>query len=310
MEKKILVAVDGSSYSNNSVDYLGTLFGPQAEVKFHLFSVVSCGSLPSGKEWMDELELLNILPPDAQKRLRSAKTYLKTATTRFCELGVNPERITSEVKLARQSVSHDIVFEARKGLFDALVIGRRGLTKLEELVMGSISEEILKNCHNVPVWIIDGKVNSRKFLVPIDGSFCAMMAVDHLAHILQDSKHCEITLFHSSAMLSSAGSFDPDDFYKQWGREWCEEHMGRPDSLFHAPKQLLLESGIPEDKIGWLHSSKGIEASRQILRQALIDDYGTIVIGRRGKNVKKGIFRGVSNRVVLMGDQVAIWIVG
>lgn len=310
MEKKILVAVDGSTYSNNAVHYLGSLFNRQPEVKIHLLSLISCSSLPPGKEWMDDLELINCLPPDAQKRLRSAKTYMNSATAKFESLGVGPERITTEVSLARQSVGLDIVNKARKGLFDALVIGRRGITKLEELVMGSISEVILKECHDLPIWIIDGKVDSSKFLVPIDGSFCSMMAVDHLAHILQDNTHCQITLFHSSAMLSSASDIKPGDFYEQWGREWCEEHMSRADSLFHAPKQLLVDSGIPADNISWLHTSKGIEASRQILRQALIDDYGTIVIGRRGKDVKKGLFRGVSDRVVLMGDQVAIWIVG
>ena len=310
MEKKILVAVDGSTYSNNTIHYLGTLFGQHPEVEIHLLSIISCSSLPPGKEWMDELELMNCLPPDALKRLRSAKTYMKTATTKLERFGISREKITSEVKLAKFSVSNDIITEARTGLFDALVIGRRGITKLEELVMGSISEEILKKCHDLPIWIIDGHVDSHKFLVPIDGSFCSMMAVDHLAYILQDSSHSQITLFHSSAMLSSACRIIPHHFYDQWGREWCEEHMSRPDSLFHAPKQLLIEKGIPADKIQWLHTSKGIEASRQILRQALIDDYGTIVIGRRGKDVKKGIFRGVSDRVVLMGERVAIWIVG
>lgn len=310
MEKKILVAVDGSTYSSNAIHYLGNLFSQQPEVKIHLLNIISCGSLPSGREWMDEQELLNCLPPDAQKKLRSAKTYMKTAIGKFDRLGVSPERITSEVKLARTSASNDIIDETRKGLFDALVIGRRGITKLEELVMGSISEDILKKCHAMPIWIIDGKVDSGKFLVPIDGSFHSMMAVDHLAHILQDNKHCYITLFHSSAMLSSASSIIPRNFYEQWGREWCEEHMGRPDSLFHAPKQLLMDSGIPEDNIHWLHTSKGIEASRQIIRQALIDDYGTIVLGRRGGDAKKGIFKGVSDRVVLMAEHVAIWIIG
>lgn len=310
MEKKILVAVDGSTYSNNAVKYLGSLFAQQPEVKIHLLSIISCPNLPPGKEWMDELELMNCLSPEAQKRLRSAKTYMKNAIVKFNGLGIGPERITTEVKLARQSIGLDIVNEARQGLFDALVIGRRGITKLEELVMGSISEIILKKCHDLPIWIIDGRVDSHKFLVPIDGSFSAMMAVDHLAHILQDNNHCQITLFHSSAMLSNACKIIPQDFYEQWGRAWCEEHLSRPDSLFHAPKQILIDSGIQADNISWLHTSKGIEASRQILRQALIDDYGTIVIGRRGKDVKKGIFKGVSDRVVLMGDQVAIWIVG
>ncbi|MDF1577916.1 MAG: universal stress protein [Desulfurivibrionaceae bacterium] len=310
MEKRILVAVDGSIYSNNTVHYLGTLFDRLEEVRLHLLSLVPCGALPPEKEWMDELELLNTLPPEARKRLRSTKTYIKNATDKLHRLGINPERITTEIKLVRRSVADDIIDEARKGLFDALVIGRRGITKLEELIIGSASEAIFQKCHDVPIWIIDGRVDSRKFLVPIDGSICSMMAADHLAHIIEGCQHCQITLFHSSAMLSSARSIEPSDFYAKWGREWCEEHMSRPDSLFHAPKQLLVESGIPAENIKWLHSSKGIEASRQIIRQALIDDFGTIVIGRRSEDVKKGIFRGVSDRVVLMGDRVAIWIVG
>ena len=310
MEKKILVAVDGSIYSSNTIQYLGSLFGQMDEVKFHLLSIISCSTLPSSKEWMDELELINCLPPEAQKRLRSAKTYMKTATTKLAKFGIGEDRVSTEVRLGRQSTSADILGEARKGLYDALVIGRRGITKLEELVMGSISEEVLNKSHNVPIWLIDGQVDSHKFIVPIDGSFCSMMAVDHLSHILQDSKHCDITLFHSTAMLSVVRCADPQELYDHFGREWCEEHLGRPDSLFHAPRQLLMDSGIPEENIHWLHSAKGIEAGRQILRQALIDDFGTIVIGRRGEDVNKGIFRGVSDRIILMGEQVAIWIVG
>lgn len=310
MEKKILVAVDGSSYSNNTLQYLGSLFGPVEDMKIHLFSVVRCPTLPPGKEWMGEMELINSLPPSAQRSLRSAKTYMKTALGKLERSGIAADRITSEVRLARSTVADDILHEGRKGLYDSIVIGRRGLTKLEEIVMGSISASLFERSHDVPLWIIDGKVDSTKFLVPIDGSFRSMMAVDHLAHILAGSSHCHITLFHSTAMLSSVRSLDPQELYDRFGREWCEEHLSRPDSLFHAPRQLLLEGGIPADNIQWLHTSKGIEAARQILRQALIDDYGTIVIGRRGGDAKKGIFRGVSDRVVLMAEQVAIWIVG
>lgn len=310
MERKILVAVDGSSYSNNTLQYLGSLFAQIPEMKLHLFSAVRCPSLPPGKEWLGEMELMNSLPPAALKKLRTTRTYMKTATDKLVRLGIGAERITSEVRLARSTVADDILHEGRQGMYDAIVIGRRGITKLEEMVMGSISASLFERSHDVPLWIIDGKVDSRKFLVPIDGSLCAMMAVDHLAHILADCRECRITLFHSTAMLSTVRPLDPQELYDRWGREWCDEHLSRPDSLFHAPKQILLEGGIPEANIQWLHTSKGIEAGRQILRQALIDDYGTIVIGRRGEDVKKGIFRGVSDRVVLMGEQVAIWIVG
>ena len=310
MERKILVAVDGSSYSNNTLRYLGQLFGPVGEMKLHLFSVVSCASQPPGQEWLSELELLNTLPMATQKKLRLARYYLQAAIAKLAKLGIAVERVTTEVRLARSTVADDILHEGRQGLYDAIVIGRRGLSKIGELLLGSVSASLFEKAHDVPLWIIDGQVDSRKLLVPIDGSFCSLVAVDHLAHILAGSKHCQITLFHSTAMLSTVRILEPQELYARWGRAWGEEHLSRPDALFHVPKQILVESGIPEANIGWLHSAKGIEAARQILRQALIDDYGTIVIGRRGEEIRKGLFRGVSDRVVLMGDGVAVWVVG
>jgi nucleotide-binding universal stress UspA family protein len=207
-------------------------------------------------------------------------------------------------------ISQDILQEARKGRYDALVIGRRGIGKIEELFMGSVSSSILEICHDTPVWIIDGKVNSRKFLVPIDGTFNSLNAVDHLAYMLASNPGAEVTLFHSAALLAGKTTADPKEFHEKWGKEWCDQHLDRPDSLFHAPRQLLVESGFPENNIFWLETFKGIDPSRQILRQALIDDFGTIVIGRRGSEVEKGVFKRVSDRILYMAEEVAVWIVG
>jgi hypothetical protein len=119
-----------------------------------------------------------------------------------------------------------------------------------------------------------------------------------------------VTLFYSKALLGGHPAIDPKDFYAMWGEAWCEEHLRRKDSLFHAPEQLLIDGGFPAARISWLETTMGFDPSRQILRQALIDDFGTIVMGRRGEAASKGIFRGVSDRVLLMAEEVAIWIIG
>jgi nucleotide-binding universal stress UspA family protein len=51
-------------------------------------------------------------------------------------------------------------------------------------------------------------------------------------------------------------------------------------------------------------------ASRQIVRQALIDDYGTIVMGRRDKEIIKGVFGSVTEKVLAMSVDTAVWVVG
>jgi nucleotide-binding universal stress UspA family protein len=311
MQKKILIAVDGSPYSTNCLRYLGQLFHDLPDIHFHLLSVVPTSSTGSAaKDWLTEAELLNTVSSATRNLLVAQKKYMQQATDTLKRLGIAEEQVHTSVKLSQRSVPHDIIHEARQGKYDALLIGRRGIGKLEEMIMGSVSATILDKCHDVPLWIIDGQVNSCKFLVPVDGTSHSLKAIDHLAFILADNPCAEVTLFYSKALLGSHPVIEPKDFHTLWGEAWCEEHLRRPDSLFHAPKQLLIDGGFPPERIFWLETFMGIDPSRQILRQALIDDFGTIVMGRRGEEVSKGIFRGVSDRVLLMAEEVAIWIIG
>ncbi|TBV81449.1 MAG: universal stress protein [Desulfobulbaceae bacterium] len=308
--RKLLVAIDGSRHSRNSLHYLARLFAGQLDVHFCLLSLVTWVSLPPGSEWLSEAERLNMMRPESRKRLVTHRGYLQSSVDYLVKQGIARERIEQEVQICRDSLAGDLAHEARRGLYDAVVLGRRGMTKLEELLMGSVSASLLEKCRTVPSWIIDGEIDSHRFLVPVDGSPYALLAVDHLAFMLRDHPTAEITLFHSNTILAEQPRFQPEDCHRHWGAAWCARHLERPNDLFHAPRQILKESGFPAERIYELKTAKGFEPSRQIIRQALIDGYGTIVLGRRGPDTPKGFFRGVSDRVLLMAEQVAVWVVG
>ena len=96
-------------------------------------------------------------------------------------------------------------------------------------------------------------------------------------------------------------------------QEWCDEHLkGEEDDHFHfhASEQILKDAGFPMERVHRLETHKGIEPGQQIVYHIKHDHYGTIVMGRRGKDVGKGVFRGVSDRVLANVENVAIWIVG
>lgn len=310
MERSILAAIDGSIYSKRALHYLATLFAGQPEVGIHLLSLVPAGSHPAGGGWLTEQEQMNAMPPTTRKQFLSQQQCVTGGTELFLRHGFAPEQIKETVRFSRGGIAQEILHAARHGHHDALVIGRRGIGKLEEMILGSVSATLLEKCHDVPLWIIDGEVDSHRFLVPVDGTFHSLMAIDHLAFILKENPHAEITLFHSAAMLANRPEIKPEEFYEQWGQEWCDTHLSRPDSLFHAPRQLLIENGFPAERILWRQATKGIDPSRQILRQALVEGFGTIVMGRRGGEISKGLFKGVSDRVLLMAEQVAVWIIG
>ena len=310
MERKILVPVDGSTHSAYSLSYISRLFSDSDEVKFHLLFVVFYSSERSTSSWMSEQEIMNMLGPEVRSRLSAAKKNMQKMVKKLVADGIPHERITSDVKMSPRGVASEIMGEAKKGLVDAVLVGRRGLGTVGEMFMGSVSATVLEKCHNIPVWIIDGKVDSRKFLVPVDGTLHSLRAVDHLSFILKDNPHAEITFFHSKAIFAQSQDCDPSEYYKEFGEEWSKKHACRLDDCFHAPEQILIESGFPRERIHRLETRTGIGPARQIVRQALIDDLGTIVMGRRGGNINKGIFKGVSDRVLARAEKVAVWIVG
>lgn len=307
MGKKLLVAVDGSVHSSNIIHYLGRLFGHLDNIHFHLLYVVPCNVPQSGREWMDELALLSALSPQARNNLVRGQRYMNSAIIRLGEHGVKPEQVSTETLIMRESIARDILREAKLEQYDALVIGRRGLSALEEMIMGSISQTILKTA-DMPVWLIDGQVDSCKFLVPVDGSLCVLKALDHLAFILEDNPYAEITLFHSEAIFSQCRHLTKEECGLYMDNEWCEAHHECRECLFHAPEHLLTEQGIPRESIRQLKTDKGLHPSRQIARQALDGGFGTIVMGR-SRDSSKGFLARISDRVISMVENTAIWLV-
>ena len=250
MERKLLVAVDGSVYSSNIINYLGQLFAQSEEVHFHLLTIVACSNLPHAREWMEEKELMNCVSPEGRRHFQQSRDYLEAAVRKLAKNGIGGDRVTVDTRLSVRSIADDILHEARQGLYDGIILGRRGHGLIEELVIGSVSGNMIEKSHDVPVWLIEeSEGDPRRILAPVDGSFSALMAIDHLAHILAGNPDVEVTLFQSSAMFAHESGNRPEKFHEQWGEQWCREHLHRQDSLFHAPRQLLVESGLASERI-------------------------------------------------------------
>lgn len=309
MERKILIALDGSTYGTNALHYLCQLFKDVHDIHLHLLSLIPGSSGPQPSQWQDQVDFMNSISPANKKKKERCQKIINNSSQYLQRNGIDKIRITSSIHFSCTSIASEIISEARKGLYDALVIGRRGLGKLEEWIMGSVSGAVLEKCPDVPIWIIDGQVDSARFLVPVDGSPHCLKALDHLSFILQDHPFAEITLFNSKAFFTKNCEIDLEACSSYLGKEWCDNHYNIPDSLFTAPKQILLDAGFPPGRIHTCQTSKGLYPSRQIVRQALVHDFGTIVMGRREGLYKKGAFKGVSDRVLAMAEQVAIWIV-
>jgi nucleotide-binding universal stress UspA family protein len=309
MERKILVAIDGSVYSSNSLDYLIRLFQHDTNISIHLLAIIS--SAGSDQNWMFDVDPLRTQSPATDRKTRTAYKYLKDAKQRLLRNGFTDEQVSYEAESSRASISTAIHHTANHGQYDALLLGRRGMGKVGEMFFGSVSSYLLEKCHEIPLWIIDGEVSSPHFILAVHSLPASLMAADHLAFIIQNDPKSTIYLYHSDQIFGAKKIADETGFHQQWGREWCSEHLDLDNYLFHAHAQILMEGGIAKKRITQLPMQKDIDASHDLLRQAKKHHCGTIVIGRRGREVGKGFFSGrVSGKTMQHAQNVAIWLVG
>ncbi len=309
MEKKILVAVDGSFRSLNEVHYLGQMFEGARDIFLQLVCIVPVGKLPAGSDWLEGGETEASMSPGVKKEFAGAKEHLKRATHHLERHGFAKEQLTASVELSRMGVAADLIKLARSGYYDALLVGRRGIGRLQALLMGSVTREVLEKCWDIPIWVVDGHVDSRKILVPVDGSIHTLRAVDHLGHVFKDIPGVEITLFHSSALFASKAERQFGRCEQTFGTDWCHDHLRREDYLFHPAEQLLRESGFDMTHVHRLEEGRGLDPARDIALQAWHKNFGTIVMGRRDAAERKGVLGGVSDRLLAHTNDLAVWLI-
>jgi len=308
VEKKILIAIDGSIYSNHSLSYAAFIFNNREDVHFHLLTCVrSTTALPESTDSKNSLFPQSL---SHQKLIGTARLRLNKATKKLSSLGINTNRITSSTVSFDSSIGAAIQHEAEKLLVDAIIVGRRGIGRVGEMLMGSTSAALFKRSHLVPLWIIDGEINSKKILVPIDRTFHSLMAIDHLAHIFAGRDDIYLYLFHCHKLFGQKKKDPSGKQYEKWADKWRESLEEGVDFLLHGPARILIDAGISEENIGILPKATDLEESHSIIRKASTLDCGTIVIGRRGVGMAKGLFGGVSERTLNKTENKALWIVG
>ncbi len=307
MKKKILLAVDGSNHSKNAVKFVCKISLLVENLSYTLFNVQPPVS------WYVREEA----PQDARARARAelekinrnnaeeARRFLEEFKALMVGLGEEEELIDTVTRPKELGTAKDILEYARKGLYDAIVVGRRGHSLFKEVFMGSISSNLLEHARNIPVWVVDGDVTSAKILLAADGSESSIRAAEHLSFMAGQSPDVRITLFHVAIEKSAPGVFAVDGFIYDFVMEEDQRHI----EDFHACAcRMFKDAGIPEDRIETKEACRTGNVGKAIMAEVKKGDYGTVVVGRRGVN--RAFFMGsVSKYVLNRTEGRALWVV-
>ncbi|WP_163336572.1 universal stress protein [Desulfopila sp. IMCC35008] len=307
MNKQILIAIDDSPTSSLSLEYAASLFGNRDDVYIKLCHCVTGRSSPIPPP---EDERNSLLPqkPMSKSQIAAGKC-LNKGVEKLASCGLEKARISTDT-IQGANVATALLTYSEKHLFDALLVSRRGVGLMGELLLGSVSSSLFDKSRTIPLWILDGAVTSTRMLVPVDGTPHSMMAIDHLAHIFKDRSDIEFFLFHTRSFLSSAPVCKPENFYDKWGKEWCDANLSGNGCLYTGPASLLTDAGIPERCIRSLPVPTTMEESTAIISCARKHKCGTIVIGRRPESGSKGFLGGVTRRTIKQTENMALWIIG
>jgi nucleotide-binding universal stress UspA family protein len=223
--------------------------------------------------------------------------------------GVDESRIKTVTQPRKLDIGKDIIEYAQTGRFDALVIGRRGVSSLQELFMGSVSSNITQHSNIIPVWIIGGDVVPAKFLVAVDGSEYSLRAIDHLAFSLSDAVGISLTFLHVRPKLKDFCEVD----FEATRAETLEDLILKGDktcidNFYDVALKKLNEFGIGEDRIQTRTVTGLANIGAAILKEVQTGGYDTVVMGRSGVN--KSFFTGsVTNTVLNKISKGAVWLV-
>ena len=156
MGQKILVAIDDSENAMRAVEFITKSFTPDHRIT--LFSVfldtatICDMENPSLTPYFMAQKGAFCLVEDQKRTL--INEALQKAKELLIKAGFEEEHIDIKMETKKKGVARGIIDEAGSG-YDAIVMGRRGLSGIKEFFLGSVSQKVLQSAEGVSVLLVD-----------------------------------------------------------------------------------------------------------------------------------------------------------
>lgn len=313
MHKRILIATDGSAASLAAVKYVGFIFSKGSQVKIdvlHILPGISPLFLEPGESMEEMLQLQNFARQVGEENRRKADSIVDEAKTVLVDSGIDAANINTRIQEPSVGVARDILDLEARGGYDGIVIGRHGMSAIDEFFMGSVSHKVLQNTKELPLCLVHNEVESRRMLLPIESAPNSKRALDYAAWLLTEAGPMEVTIFHVATPLVSKemtlmweGLGDLESTIEQ-------RLLDDAEDMLSQAKTYLLERDVPPFAITTRLETKAVGVARAILEEAKRGGHGSIMIGRRGlSRTEQFLFGSVSNKVVQQARGMAVWVI-
>lgn len=306
---RLLLAIDGSEMSTIVVNYAGAVFPKENTelVLYHVSTDIPDSFWDMGKrsEFQARLSSLRSWSAEQQKAIG---IFLEKARAALVEAGFPRDAVTVKIQPKKSGISRDILKEA-SGDYTAVVLGRTGISRLKDVIVGSTAMRLIGKLTNTPLIVVGHAAVNGRVLIGYDGSPGAENAVRTVARLAL-SPTVLVTVCHVIRTLGiyqigpTPYAFPIDE------SEWNEARRADIEPDLKTAAKSLVAAGFGPKQVE-VKTVMG-EASRAagIVHEANTGGYDTIAVGRRGITGLEEFFAGrVSKKVFQMATQKTVWIV-
>ena len=303
---KLLLAIDGSERALDVVKYVSK-FPPFHNMHVVLFNVFS--GVPEACWRFDKNPQYGSVAREVRaweiQREKVINEFMDQAKQHLIRSGFPQGAITVKLQNRKKGIARDIIREAEEG-YGAVVIGRKGMGAYKEIFVGSVANKIVEKASFLPVLMIGQIPPDENILVPIDSSEGAMRAVEHVAATLGGFDF-KIHLLH---VIRGAMDFHEAVPHLFLPKIRLEDAKKESQAVFDRAKRCLTNAGFRENQITTKIIADAQSRAEAIIQEAREQDYGTIVMGRRGlSKVQEFLMGRVSSKVIQTIRNRAVWVV-
>ncbi|MDY6905135.1 MAG: universal stress protein [Thermodesulfobacteriota bacterium] len=303
--KRLLVLLDHSERALRTLEYLASVrpFQAASIVLHHVYSELPeyYWDMAVGTNNTSALEEVRTI---WKEKMDETFRFMQDAKSFLVSSGFQSSQVEVQTHKWQSGIARDILEESARG-YDAVVLRRRGGSRLQEIILGSVSNKLLSKLKNTPIILAGTRQHTRKVLIAMDESSSAASAVNFTGRQLGGYDY-SIELFHVIRGIDTLNPHDPGYIPP----ELFENVHESIESRFDSVRETLLAAGIPKKRIsGKIVTGAGSRAEA-IVAEARAGGFGTIVMGRQGVSRVEDFFMGrVCNKVIHMGREFTIWIV-
>ncbi len=148
VREKLLIAVDETETSMHALRYVAQVAGGMEEMSICLLHIypepppdyyLKGGTLSAYKE----------------NQNAKAERVFSQAMIILTEAGISKERISTDNRFTEdKTISEELLAVRSEGDFGTVVVGKRGVSRTEEFLFGSISNALAQHSVNFTTWIV------------------------------------------------------------------------------------------------------------------------------------------------------------